>query len=215
MTKNKKSAAVLACVLLCIIAACSCSADNPADTGPNSEAVITTAQGDLTGSPDTSLPPAVNEDPATEPEPLSMEKDLGIRINGQWFPIWQDSTDLLQALGDEYVLSAAPSCVFEGEDKEFSFDGVSIFTNPDGNKDIWYSIYLDNDLYSTSRDIHVGCSLEEILAAYGDRYYWEGESLLTYSISGVEGDIASPCLLFTLEEDRVAAIEIYFPTNVS
>jgi len=146
---------------------------------------------------------------------LDMGKDMGISVGGQWFPIWQDVSGLLQACGDDYELSSAPSCVFEGEDKVFDFGGVFVLTNPDGDRDIWFSIYLENDLLSTSRGIKVGNSLEEVFDAYGDRFYWEGDSILTYSISGIDGDAASPCIQFTIMDELVAAIEIYYPTNVT
>ena len=151
----------------------------------------------------------------TEPAPLSMSDDMGIRISGQWFPIWQDASALLRALGDDYELSAAASCVFDGEDKEFAYDGCFVFTNPNGDRDIWYSILLESDAFPTARGVRVGNSVEEVMDAYGDRYYWEGADILTYSISGEEGDIASPCILFTLADGCVSTIEIYYPTNVT
>jgi len=154
-------------------------------------------------------------DPNTEPAALSFENDMGISVGGEWFPIWQDASGLLRALGDDYKLSTAPSCVFEGEDKVFEFDGILVLTNPDGDRDIWFSIYLENDLLSTSRGIKVGNSLEEVFDAYGDRFYWESDSILTYSISGIEGDAASPCIQFTIVDDLVVAIDIYYPTNVT
>ena len=148
--------------------------------------------------------------------PLSLEHDLGISINDQWFPIQHDVRGLLDAIDGNYVLSTAPSCVFEGEDKEFDFGGVLISTNPnpDGTRDIWFSIYITCEDFPTSRGVRVGSTLEEILAAYGSRYFWEGNNVITYSISGIPGDISSPCIQFTLSDGIVIAIEIYFPTNV-
>ena len=149
-------------------------------------------------------------------KPLSLEHDLGISVNNQWFPIQHDVRELLAAIDGNYVLSTAPSCVFEGDDKEFDFGGVLISTNPnpDGTRDIWFSIFITCEEFPTARGIRVGSTLEDIIAAYGSRYFWEGNNVITYSISGIPGDISSPCIQFTLSDGIVTAIEIYFPTNV-
>ncbi len=143
------------------------------------------------------------------------KKDLGISVNGKWYPIHEDFAPLLSALGDEYELYSGESCVFEGLDKEFVYSFGSVFTNPDGDKDIWYNITLTDATYSTARGIKVGDSMEALVAAYGENYYSEGEGLVTYSVSGVQGDISSPCIIFTLEGDTIVMIEIYYPTNVT
>ena len=147
---------------------------------------------------------------------LSLNNDMGISINGQWFPIQKDVSALLNILGDNYSLSTAPSCVFEGEDKEFDFGDLLISTNPnpDGTKDIWYSVYITSEDFPTARGIRVGSSLDEVKAAYGSNFFWESQSIITFSISGIEGDITSPCIQFTVTDGIVTAIEIYYPTNV-
>ena len=228
MKQMGRLCAILICAALLVMILSSCAAKAPVEES-NTPNLSSTLPDEPIGSPGASIEPddevdaaiiesdTANADTASIalPEPLSMNDDIGISINGQWFPIWQDATGLLQALGGDYALTSAPSCVFEGEDKEFAYDGFYVYTNPDGDKDIWYSIFLESDKYSTARGIRVGDGLDVVIAAYGDRYYWEGESILTYSISGVEGDIASPCIQFTVSEDSVTAIEIYYPTNVS
>lgn len=150
---------------------------------------------------------------ASGPAPLTLEKDFGLTVGGIWFPIHQDAEPLLAALGDDYELYAAPSCLFWGEDKEFAYEGVALFTNPDGDLDIWYLVAITSDLYETARGIRIGSSQEDLTAAYGEKYYWESDYEMVYSISGVQGDLASPCIFFVLEDDIVAAIDIYYPTN--
>jgi len=147
---------------------------------------------------------------------LSLEHDIGISINGQWFPIQQDVSGLLGALGNNFSLSTAPSCVFEGEDKEFDYGDLLISTNPnpDGTKDIWFSIYIISEDFPTARGIRVGNTLDEVKAAYGNSFFWESQDVITFSISGIEGDITSPCIQFTVTDGIVTAIEIYYPTNV-
>lgn len=151
---------------------------------------------------------------AAKPADISLEKDMGITVDGTWFPIYQDAAPLLASLGEDYELYAAPSCLFTGEDKEFSYGSCSVFTNPDGDQDIWYLMALKDGTYATARGIHVGSTKDELIAAYGEKYYWESDYQMVYSISGVKGDLASPCIIFDLQDDVVTKIEIYYPTNM-
>lgn len=90
---------------------------------------------------------------------------------------------------------------------------MAILTNPDGGQDIWYLASLTSDHYQTARGIRIGNSQEELIAAYGDNYYWESDYEMVYSISGIQGDLASPCIIFRLDGEVVSAIDIYYPTN--
>ncbi|MGI6162245.1 MAG: hypothetical protein ACOYJD_09550 [Christensenellales bacterium] len=145
---------------------------------------------------------------------MSLEKDMGITVDGTWYPIYQDAAPLLASIGEDYELFAAPSCLFTGEDKEFSYDSCSVFTNPDGDKDIWYIIDLKDATYSTSRNIRVGNTADDLISAYGEKYYWESDYQMVYSISNIQGDLTSPCIMFDLEDDVITKIGIYYPTNM-
>ena len=152
----------------------------------------------------------------TAPEPgapLALETDLGLLVDGVWYPILNDFAPLLAALGEPTDLVAAPSCVFKGEDKEFVYDGMSVYTNPLGEVDVWYEAYITGAGFQTARGIGIGSAREDVLAAYGENYYLEGEDMLTYSLSGDPEDYASPCLVFTLTDGAVSCIDIYYPTN--
>ncbi len=163
---------------------------------------------------------ALAQEPAAfiPPEPgeiMSIEKDMGLFLNDTWYPILSDFQVLHEVLGEPLELNAAPSCVFVGEDKEFAYTGLSVFTNPVGEQDIWFELQMTDSTYATSRGIRVGDTLEMLKTAYGGRCYWEGETILTYSISGIEGDYVSPCIMFEVADDIIVSIDIYYPTNVT
>ena len=146
---------------------------------------------------------------------FSMKEDMGIKVDGKWYPIFQDAAPLLSALGSDYELFAAPSCLYDGEDKEFAYAGCSVFTNPgNGGIDVWYIIRLTDDSLETARGIKVGDTKDAVVKAYGDKYYMESDYQMVYSISGKQGDLASPCMIIDFENDKVSCIEIYYPTNV-
>jgi hypothetical protein len=153
--------------------------------------------------------------PPVPGEHMSLERDIGLLLKGAWYPILTDTQTLREALGEPAALNAAPSCVFVGEDKEFVYEGLTFFTNPVGDQDIWFEAQLTSNAYATSRGIRVGDTLDMLKEAYGDRCYWEGETILTYSVSGIEGDYVSPCIMFEIVDDVIASIDIYYPTNVT
>jgi len=155
--------------------------------------------------------PIVPEGPA----PLSLERDLGVYVDGTWFPILQDAEALLTALGSDYTMEIIGACVYQGDDKIFIYADCMVFTNPNGVRDIWHLIKLDSDNLSTSRDIRVGMTLDELTAAYGTAFYGElgDDIVLVYSISGVEEDEESPFIRFVLDGDIITYIEICYPTN--
>ena len=145
--------------------------------------------------------------------PLTLEGDMGLQIADTWYPILNDFAPLKAALGEPVGCSAAPSCVFKGEDKEYAYDGMTIYTNPLGDMDVWFEAYIEGGDFTTARGIGIGATYEDVLAAYGDGYYSEGENMMTYSVSGEASDYASPCIIFTLSNGLVACIDIYYPTN--
>lgn len=146
-------------------------------------------------------------------DPLSLEGDLGLYINDTWFPILNDFAPLQEVLGEASEVIAAPSCAFKGDDKEFVYDGMSIFTNPLGEMDVWMEAYITGGDTTTTRGIGIGATEEELIAAYGDNYYKEGDDMITYSLSGDPDDYTSPCIIFTLDGGAVVCIDIYYPTN--
>lgn len=148
-----------------------------------------------------------------EAAPLTLEADMGLYVNGEWFPILNDFAPLKAALGEPLGVTSAPSCVFKGEDREFTYEGMSIYTNPLGEMDVWFEAYITGGDFTTARGIGIGAREEEVVAAYGEGYYSEGEGMLTYSVSGDAEDYASPCTIFTLENGAVTCIDIYYPTN--
>ena len=146
---------------------------------------------------------------------FSLEGDMGLCVGGNWFPIlnYFDDAGLKGALGDPIDMLAAPSCAFKGDDKEFTYDGISIYTNPLGDQDVWYEAYITGGDWTTTRGIGIGSSREEVLAAYGEGHYGDSEDYITWSVSGDPRDFASPCITFTFENDAVTCVDIYYPTN--
>lgn len=148
-------------------------------------------------------------------EALTLERDLGLVINGVYYGVYSPVEGLLATLGEPEETISSPSCVFVGEDFEYDYAFGSLFTSPIDEKNIWYEFYIFDVGMVTTRGLAVGDSAEKIVEKYGTNYYSEGDGMYTYSLSGDPQDYASPCMIFETAEDVIISIDIYYPTNVN
>ncbi len=152
---------------------------------------------------------------APEPgEAVTAEKDLGVLIEGVFYPVYQPVGPLLEALGEPDDTIVSPSCVYEGEDREYDYGFGSLYTSPIDGEDLWYEFYIFGEGMTTTRGLAVGDPEERIVELYGGNYFCEGEGMYTYSLTGDSEDLISPCLIFETEDGVVVTIDIYYPTNV-
>lgn len=150
----------------------------------------------------------------TNGEPVSMEKDLGVIVNGVFYQVYRPAEPLVAALGDPTDVFSSPSCVYVGEDYEYAYEMGSIYSSPIDEANIWYEFYIFDGGIATTRGLAVGDTVEKMLELYGEGYYSEGEGMYTYSLSGDPEDYASPCLIFETEDGVIVTIDVYYPTNI-
>lgn len=112
--------------------------------------------------------------------------------------IEDNMADVLAALGDPQSYYEAASCAFDGLDKIYTYAGFTISTYPDGDNDYINSILLTDDSVSTAEGIYIGCTEEDVIAAYGecDRL----GNVLKYTKG-------STAINFVFEDDTVISIE--------
>ena len=53
-------------------------------------------------------------------ETVTMEKDLGVIVNGVFYQVYRPAEPLIAALGEPVETVSSPSCVFVGEDFEYA-----------------------------------------------------------------------------------------------
>lgn len=122
--------------------------------------------------------------------------------NGAEITVNENMADVLAALGEAQSYFEAESCAFEGLDKTYTYAGFVITTYPDGDKDFVNSIRLTDDSAATREGVYVGCTADQVRAAYGDAK--DGPvGALSYTNGGT-------MLNFILENDVVVSIE-YLP----
>ena len=123
-------------------------------------------------------------------------KDVTVSVDENMKPI-------LEKLGDPDSYFEAASCAFEGLDKIYTYSDFEIDTYPQGEEDFVSAIILKNDVVTTAEGIYIGCTKEDVTAAYGTDYAEEG-NMLVYEKDGMK-------LCFLCNNDEVTSIQ-YFST---
>ena len=129
------------------------------------------------------------------------QEDFVICIGNVLVHTGDTMNNLLEQLGapDDFV--QARSCLYDGDDKLYTYGGIVIYTYPSGEDDIVYLMEVTGTETLLS-GIGIGSGREDVLAAYGEAYTEFG-TMLAYDLS----ETAS--LSFQMENDKVTFIEIY------
>lgn len=133
------------------------------------------------------------------------EADLSLTVEGTSVTAKSSVEEILTALGDGYTYSEAISCVYEGMDKTYDYENVTLYTYPDGDADRLMEIYCVGGNVTTSKGITFGSTKAEITAQYGDGYV-EAGSMLSYELPVSGGENLPASLYFLLQDGKVSAI---------
>ena len=133
--------------------------------------------------------------------------DLYLVINGKEYYCDINIEEIIADFGEEYRYSEAISCAYDGLDKTFIYDTVEFYTYPTVDGDFVNEIFTFDPDIKTSKNLHVGSTREEVLAAYGDDCEDEGH-LLMYKIPVANANRDNASLCFLLDDDVVISIWI-------
>lgn len=102
---------------------------------------------------------------SNSPQELSQELSMSdVRVNGQIISLDENIEDVVSLLGD-YDFQEYKSCLFEGNDKTFTFNDCIINTYPNGEKDLINSITVLTKQSEIFKDIHIGDTIDDIYSA--------------------------------------------------
>lgn len=163
---------------LLLLAACT-SAPSPATTPPTDEVSSAPTGGT----------------PETQPGYTFEAKGVAIRMG-------QPADQYVTALGDPTDKFEAPSCAFEGIDRIYYYSGFELYTFPKDGVDYVLSVSLTDDSVTTDKGIYLGCTLDDVTAAYTTNYTQNAEEY-TYLLGDTK-------LSFILENGVVASITYRF-----
>ncbi len=121
--------------------------------------------------------------------------------NGMTIEIGGAADDTIAKLGEHIDYMEAPSCVHEGSDKVYTYDGYTVTTSPaaDGSEYV-AELSLTSDVVALENGLMIGSMLSDMTNALGEDYE---ESFGVYKYS-IEGAIIS----VLLDGDMVSAITV-------
>ena len=194
----KKLLILLALTLILSFAAC--SAQNESADSTEQEAADTQETEDTQPAEDMSGP--------------FNENDMIFVYNGVSYPISTEAQPLLDVFGSDYEEITAPSCSFDGEDKQFIYDFATVYTYPMDGVDLINEIYVYDGDFTTSRGISLGDILDDVIEAYGEGGFEDGSSYV-YALSGEPDDMQSQRLYFELTDGVVSGISYYGANGIT
>lgn len=158
------------------------------------------------GKNDTAPPSAapqnnVSDAPMTSENAQSETASSGFVFihNGVRIDVDAEASSIVQALGEPVSYFEAASCVFDGQDKMYTYGGFELDTYPTDGKDFVAAVIFRDDSVATPEGIMIGDSMDALRQVYGEPASATG-NLIIYEA----GNMA---LRFILQNDAVAAIE--------
>lgn len=139
--------------------------------------------------------------------------DLCLPLEGEYYALGEDVTLLLakvtEMFGSAPLEQRSPSCMFEGEDVEYSNDALYIGTYPIGGKDVIESVMVIAEGIPTTRGIAVGSTMQAVIDAYGTNYTTDFDQMI-YRV-GAPGE--APEVVFILNQDELTVATYYIILN--
>ena len=125
-----------------------------------------------------------------------------VQINEQVISLDQNMSEVIEKIGTNYKLEESKSCMFDGNDKTYTYENFVINTYPNGNDDFVNSITLLNDTFKLSKDVHIGDSIDKIKSIMNETTTLEDEQSCSY-------EYETYGITFYLEKQVVSEIELY------
>lgn len=138
------------------------------------------------------------------------EEDLLFTYEGKTYALLTDPAGLFSAVaahdGAEMTVEEAPSCLYDGMDKEFSGRDIVVGTHPSGKNggDLIETIVILNGPWTTARGVGIGSTRDQVISAYGENFTEDYDQM----IYAVGAPYESPMVIFQLDLDtqQVSAI---------
>lgn len=140
------------------------------------------------------------------------DKDMAVVINGVTYPVRVDSAGVLAALGNDYDYDETVSCIYEGYDKTFRYDDITVSTVPVDGVDIIEMFTITGGDYATARGVKVGASKQDVFTAYGESFTMDDGYYIMYTQNGDPNDYSSMRVMFKMAGDTVEEICVYSPS---
>lgn len=207
MKKIVKTSLVIALSLVTIMGtSCSSNVDNPADdSSATSEEVEESVSESKNDSDDKKekVVKIVNKEAEAEKQEEEMYSFV---VNDVVITPGAEAEDIIAKLGEPNSFYEAPSCVFSGKDKVYSFSGFDVNTAPYKGKEVIVGVFFNEDGEAkTAKGIGIGSSLQEVKDNYGEpqkentgQMIWENEEV-EFSIVAINDEVTAVSYLGKFE----------------
>ncbi len=147
-------------------------------------------------------------------------EDIYFEANGKKVTINVKQSEFIAAMAaagfTEYTTDEAASCMFSGNGFDvttyFGEDFTSFSFPPEAcepDNNTVDEIFVATDKVTFKGGIKVGATKEEVIAAFGEGYFMNGDDCMTYNESGDAEKVNSePKLAFYFEDGKVAGIDL-------
>ena len=137
--------------------------------------------------------------------PVTKADNYYFKLANHEITMGQDAKASIASLGTPKDHYSSPSCAFEGDDTVYDYGSYQITTFVSNGVELFTGIYLIDKTVSTTEGVRVGSNLDEVVAAYGDKYV-ESYGSYTYSRSMTD-------LSFVIVDNVVTSISYLYNTK--
>lgn len=180
---KKIIASILAVALAFAMSACGENPDTPSNDTSNTENDTT----DTSANVDTGNVTEPSDDTTTDTgDSTDNSTTYSVSLNnGVTLEIGAAADDVISALGEPLDYMEAPSCVHEGFDRVYIFDGYSVSTSPDVNGNNYISeLAILSDSVAFSNGFTIGSMAEDAQDMFGEDFA-ELFGVRTYTLGAV------------------------------
>ncbi len=130
---------------------------------------------------------------------VSEPKGYVFEYNGVKIGMDMEAAPIIEALGKANSYFEAPSCAFEGLDKNYNYGSFEVDTYELEGKDYIAGVFFCDDLIETPEGVALFETKADMIAAYGEGFK-EEFGMLVFEKEGMK-------LKFILEGDEITSIE--------
>lgn len=176
----------LFCLVLCLsLAVATACRGNPDDTLPDRTSEASAGAPVMSDLPEPSGGVVVIGDPSRTseaPTDGTQGRWKDFSVQGVAIAPGDDMESVLRELGDPNSKYESPSCLFEGNDLVYSYDGFDVNAAVIDGKEVCVGVFLEDESVQTPEGIALGSSLADVLGAFGEpdeeetgQYNWFGD----------------------------------------
>lgn len=134
------------------------------------------------------------------------QKDIEVKVNNETISLNEDIEEIMKKIGEYKEYSESKSCLYEGFDRKYTYDGIVINTYPKGDKNYVSTIEVLSKDVILSKNVKVGDSANKIVEVFGEDYAEKEETYCTYEYGNYG-------IAFYFEDGLIDVIELYVINN--